>query len=193
MVKSQIALQLKACMSFCLRIPIACLCHSIGKDMLGLTPLSHPPLPLPIRSTPRHFSASPHNNLSFTSFLSKTQSQIPTKPTRFLVPFAENNDGLSQDSKDGEDKIEEEEAGSNGGGGVDDLGNDRKPIFSIKWGDLLEPDPDNLLAIALTGVLAWASVQVLWQLFFISLAILLAALKYSFIAALLIFILITLL
>jgi hypothetical protein len=24
-------------------------------------------------------------------------------------PFAENNDGLSQDSKDGEDKIEEEE------------------------------------------------------------------------------------
>ncbi|KAE8038749.1 hypothetical protein FH972_011226 [Carpinus fangiana] len=163
--------------------------------MLGLTPLSHPTLPLPIRSTPRTFSASPHNNLSFTSFLSKTQSQIPTKPTRLLVPFAENNNGLSQDSKDGEDKIEEEEeAGSNGGGGGgDDLGNDWKPIFSIKWGDLLEPDPDNLVAIALTGVLAWASVQVLWQLFFISLAILLAALKYSFIAALLIFILITLL
>ncbi|XP_059434586.1 uncharacterized protein LOC132167592 [Corylus avellana] len=164
--------------------------------MLGLTPLSHPPLPLPIRSTPRPFSASPHNNLSFPSFFSKTQSQIPRKPTRFLVLFAENNDGLSQDSKDREDKIEEEEekeAGSNGGGGDDGLGNDRKPIFSIRWGDLLDPDPDNLLAIALTGVLAWASVQVLWQLFFISLAILLAALKYSFIAALLIFILITLL
>jgi hypothetical protein len=53
---------------------------------------------------------------------------------------------LSQDSKDGEDKIEEEEeAESNGGGGGDDLGNDRKPIFSIKWGDLLEPDPLSLL------------------------------------------------
>jgi hypothetical protein len=51
-----------------------------------------------------------------------------------LVPFTENNDGLSQDSKDGEDKIEEEEeeeeAESNGGGVGDDLGNDRKPIFN---------------------------------------------------------------
>jgi hypothetical protein len=45
----------------------------------------------------------------------------------------------------------------------------------------------------LAGLLTWASVQVLWQLFFISLVILVAALKYSFIAALLIFILVTLL
>jgi hypothetical protein len=154
--------------------------------MLGLTSISHPPLSLPIRSTPRPFSASPHNPLSFPSFLSK----IPRKPTRFLVLFAGNNDGLSEDPKNKEEKKIEQEAESDGG---DDPGNDQIPIFSIRWGDLLDPDPDNLLAIGLTGVLAWASVQVLWQLFFISLAILVAALKYSFIAALLIFILITLL
>jgi hypothetical protein len=70
---------------------------------------------------------------------------------------------LSQDSKDGEDKIEEEEeAESNGGGVGDDLGNDRKPIFSEMSstepffltetfpiermiGNLLEPDPLSLL------------------------------------------------
>uniref|UniRef100_A0A1J3ID18 Transmembrane protein n=1 Tax=Noccaea caerulescens TaxID=107243 RepID=A0A1J3ID18_NOCCA len=65
--------------------------------------------------------------------------------------------------------------------------------FSFKWGDLLNPDQDNFVAIGLAGVLTWASLQVLSQLFFISFAILVAALKYSFIAALLIFILVTLL
>ena len=69
----------------------------------------------------------------------------------------------------------------------------RRPLFGLKWSSLLEPDPDNILALGLTGLLTWASVQVLWQLLFISLAILVAALKYSFIAALLIFILIALL
>ncbi|KAJ0046239.1 hypothetical protein Pint_05882 [Pistacia integerrima] len=60
-------------------------------------------------------------------------------------------------------------------------------------GSVNEPDPDNIFAVGLTGVLTWASVQVLWQLLVISSAILVAALKYSFIAALLLFILITLL
>ncbi|XP_010446570.1 PREDICTED: uncharacterized protein LOC104729333 [Camelina sativa] len=65
--------------------------------------------------------------------------------------------------------------------------------FSFKWRELLNPDQDNFVAVALAGVLTWASLQVLSQLFFISFAILVAALKYSFIAALLIFILVTLL
>ncbi|KAE8648834.1 hypothetical protein Csa_007844 [Cucumis sativus] len=90
---------------------------------------------------------------------------------------------------------EGERNGANGSSnGGDDLKKERGPVFNIKWAELLiDPDPDNILAVALTGLLAWASVQVLWQLFFISLAILVAALKYSFIAALLLFILITLL
>lgn len=89
--------------------------------------------------------------------------------------------------KDGE----EEKRLENGGG--EDLKKDKGPILNVKWRDLLDPDPENILAIGLSGVLTWASVQVLWQLFFISFTILVAALKYSFIAALLIFILITLL
>lgn len=78
-------------------------------------------------------------------------------------------------------------------GDARNFGGDLKRDGRLKWRDLLDPDPENILSIGLTGLLTWASVQVLWQLFFISLAILVAALKYSFIAALLLFILITLL
>ncbi|KAM7267650.1 hypothetical protein ACFE04_009816 [Oxalis oulophora] len=85
---------------------------------------------------------------------------------------------------------------NNGNGGDDNGNNNKRPpsIFNnIKFGDLLNPDPDNIVAVGLTGLLTWASVQVLSQLLFISFAIVVAALKYSFVAALLLFILITLL
>ncbi|CAH9129743.1 unnamed protein product [Cuscuta epithymum] len=72
--------------------------------------------------------------------------------------------------------------------------NNMQATLNLKWVELLlDPDPENIVAVGLTGLLAWAGVQILWQLFVISLAILVAALKYSFIAALLIVILITLL
>lgn len=58
---------------------------------------------------------------------------------------------------------------------------------------VLDPDPENVLAVGLTGVLTWASVQVLWQLLVVTATILISAVKYSVVAALLIFILITLL
>lgn len=77
-------------------------------------------------------------------------------------------------------------------GGLDERR--RSPLIDLRrWMDLLSADPENIAAVGLTGLLAWASVQALFQLIFISLAIVLAALKYSFIAALLLFILITLL
>ncbi|XXG64705.1 hypothetical protein AAC387_Pa05g2587 [Persea americana] len=79
------------------------------------------------------------------------------------------------------------------GSGTSKVGGDVKRDGRLRWRDLLDPDPENIFSIGLTGLLTWASVQVLWQLFFISLAILVAAIKYSFIAALLLFILITLL
>ncbi|KAK9911916.1 hypothetical protein M0R45_035796 [Rubus argutus] len=124
------------------------------------------------------------NYFSSSSLLFKTQTQIPKRPIRF-VALANNNNGLNQQEK-------EEGIGSNGG---DEMGKNGRSIFSnIRWGDLLlDPYPNNILAVGLTGLLTWASVQVLWQLLFISLAILVAALKYSFIAAVLLFILITLL
>ncbi|ONK56905.1 uncharacterized protein A4U43_C10F14500 [Asparagus officinalis] len=84
-------------------------------------------------------------------------------------------------------------AGGGEGEGEGEAKQRRAPSLNLRWRELLDPDPENIVAIALTGLLTWASVQVLGQLFFISIAILLAALKYSFIAALLLFILITLL
>ncbi|KAI3778372.1 hypothetical protein L2E82_07612 [Cichorium intybus] len=102
----------------------------------------------------------------------------------FRTSFSENKEELSEKPNGGNE--EEEDMKKKGG--------DEKPRFNLKWSELLfDPDPDNVVAVGLTGVLAWASVQVLWQLFVISFAILIAAVKYSFIAALLIFILITLL
>jgi hypothetical protein len=104
-----------------------------------------------------------------------------------------NNNDPTQEPKEPEQ--EKKNGSSNNSGGGYDLKQDQPPpLFDIKWGDLLlNPDPENILAVGLTGLLSWASVQVLWQLFVIALAILVAAVKYSFIAALLIFILITLL
>ncbi|GLJ06449.1 hypothetical protein SUGI_0039520 [Cryptomeria japonica] len=74
-------------------------------------------------------------------------------------------------------------------------GGDLEPIEPIKIGltDLLDPDPENMLTVGLIGLLAWATAHICWQLFFVSLAIAVAALKYSFIAAVLLFILVTLL
>ncbi|KAK9911948.1 hypothetical protein M0R45_035826 [Rubus argutus] len=83
-----------------------------------------------------------------------------------------------------DEKETEQEIGSNGG---DEMGKNQRSIFSnIKWGDLLlDPDPKNILAVRLTVLLTWPSVEVLWQILFISLATLVAALKYSFIATVL--------
>ncbi|KAK9911953.1 hypothetical protein M0R45_035831 [Rubus argutus] len=156
--------------------------------MLRLAALSHPPIPFPIP-----IPAQPDTHLNYfssSSLLFKTQTQIPKRPIRF-VALANNNNGLNQQEREDE-KEKEEGIGSNGG---DEMGKNGRSILSnIRWGDLLlDPDPNNILAVGLTGLLTWASVQVLWQLLFISLAILVAALKYSFIAAVLLFILITLL
>ncbi|ESQ53261.1 hypothetical protein EUTSA_v10026523mg [Eutrema salsugineum] len=139
--------------------------------MLSLRPL------VPITFKTRRFSLNiPHHHVHFCKSPSK------------LMTYAQNGGGNDSANE------------SSGGGNrpvSNDVGNgpkkDRFAGFSFRWGDLLNPDPDNFVAVGLAGVLTWASLQVLSQLFFISFAILVAALKYSFIAALLIFILVTLL
>ncbi|CAL0333433.1 unnamed protein product [Lupinus luteus] len=154
--------------------------------MLGftITSLLKPLLTLP--SNPCTFSSSS------SSFSFKLQP-FPQKPKPLLV-FASNNN---------KSDLKEQEKPTNGSNGEEqDFNNNNNnsssskqkiPIFSFNWRAILDPDPENILALGLTGLLTWASVQVLWQLLFISLAILLSALKYSFIAALLLFILIALL
>ncbi|XP_054786820.1 uncharacterized protein LOC129293042 [Prosopis cineraria] len=157
--------------------------------MLGFTTLSQPSIsppffPASTQILPRCCNFFPFPSSSFPN----PQPVSPRKPIA-LVVFAENDNGPNE-LKEG-DKPEQDDVAANGG--KDNSSKDRRPIFDFDLRSLLDPDPDNVLALCLTGLLTWASVQVLLQLCFISLAILLAALKYSFIAALLVFILITLL
>ncbi|EES15823.1 hypothetical protein BDA96_08G077500 [Sorghum bicolor] len=89
--------------------------------------------------------------------------------------------------------------GGNGDGGPPAEGEKerRAPSFpalsEIRWGELLSPDPANAAAVVLTGALAWAGASLLLQIALISAAIFAAAIKYSFVAALLLFVLIALL
>ncbi|GAV64380.1 hypothetical protein CFOL_v3_07898 [Cephalotus follicularis] len=167
--------------------------------MLGLKSLTYPPT----SSLMKPISIPLHNNLTVPTYLLKLKLQplIPKTPsTKRILVLAQNNEndnhGNNSNLTKQPNKTENQGQPKNGFNGVrgdEDMKKDGRPIFNFKLGDLLDPDPDNILAVGLTGLLAWAGVQVLSQLFFISLAILVAALKYSFIAALLIFILITLL
>jgi hypothetical protein len=66
-------------------------------------------------------------------------------------------------------------------------------LSDIRWRDLLSPEPANATAVVLTGALAWAGASLLLQLALIFFSIFAAAIKYSFVAAILLFILIALL
>ncbi|PNX70504.1 hypothetical protein L195_g057459 [Trifolium pratense] len=141
------------------------------------------------------FPSSHHYHNPQSSFFNPP----PRKPLPLFVAAAasnnnNNNNGVKESQQQQQQPQPSSSSGSNSSNGQEEQ--QRKPssyFFGLNWSNLLDPDPDNLLALGLTGLLTWASVQVLFQLLFISLAILVAALKYSFIAALLIFILIALL
>ncbi|ESW17514.1 hypothetical protein PHAVU_007G245300 [Phaseolus vulgaris] len=136
------------------------------------------------------------HSFPFSSSLSLTpfSFSLSSKPHP-LLSFATNNNNkdLREQGNTQQPQPEPPNASKEQQEKVNDSSNQRLPILGFNWRNLLDPDPDNILALGLTGILTWASVQVLWQLLFISLAILVAALKYSFIAALLVFILIALL
>ncbi|KAF8725367.1 hypothetical protein HU200_019883 [Digitaria exilis] len=66
-------------------------------------------------------------------------------------------------------------------------------LSEIRWGELLSPEPANAAAVVLTGALTWAGASLLLQLLLIFASIFAAAVKYSFVAAILLFILIALL
>ncbi|WCJ19244.1 hypothetical protein M5689_001541 [Euphorbia peplus] len=95
-----------------------------------------------------------------STFPFKTQFKNPKTQSKFPLFATNNNSDEPQKQQN------------------NDLKEDKNPIFNVKLGDLLlNPDPDNLVAVGLTGLLAWASAQVLWQLLIVSLAILVAAVK----------------
>ncbi|KAM7532308.1 hypothetical protein LguiB_035718 [Lonicera macranthoides] len=158
--------------------------------MLGTTRVSHHhPPPFPLRSqwnskSPTFIPLGKLNSRYLLPLKWRTQRNPSTASRKllFLVYAAAEENG------NGEEEDEDEKKKNKKGG------DGRRPRFNLRWVDLvLDPDPNNVVAVGLTGLLTWASVQVLWQLLLISLAIVVAAIKYSFIAALLIFILITLL
>ncbi|PIN05497.1 hypothetical protein CDL12_21968 [Handroanthus impetiginosus] len=154
--------------------------------MLGLTPPPPPPLNFPSKFNP----ISPILPLQIPNYPSLSitfKKSKPLNPKQFRI-HAQN---ASNDNKNDELR---KENGNNGGNGDEEKVGIGRPRLNLKWVDLvLDPDPDNIVAVALTGLLTWASVQVLLQLVIISAAILIAALKYTIVAALLVFILITLL
>ncbi|KAF9674961.1 hypothetical protein SADUNF_Sadunf10G0182100 [Salix dunnii] len=140
--------------------------------MLGLNSFLHPQIPSFSGTPLLHPQPTTHSSASFPLKTSKK-----THP-RLLFAQINNNNNLTQEPKEPEQEKKNGSANNSGGSG-DDLKQDQPPpLFDIKWGDLLlNPDPDNILAVGLTGLLSWASVQVLWQLFIIAFAILVAALK----------------
>ncbi|XP_074582053.1 uncharacterized protein LOC141838466 [Curcuma longa] len=108
-------------------------------------------------------------------FLIKRRPKGGARPRRAFPFVRAAGDGANGMKQEDEDNVTDNNR-KNGGG---DMKRERQPpvAFNLRWRDLLSPDPDNALAVALTGLLTWASVQVVFQLFFISVAILLAALK----------------
>ncbi|CAK8571182.1 unnamed protein product [Lathyrus sativus] len=134
---------------------------------------------IPSLSIPSHGYGFTFSTITLT-FKHRKPHPIP------LFASSNNNNNNNQVKEKGENSQQQSPSSSNGE-------EQKRPLFGFNWSNLLDPDPDNVLALGLTGLLTWASVQVLCQLLFISFAIIVAALKYSFIAALLIFILIALL
>lgn len=123
----------------------------------------------------------------------------PRMPRKISINANWNGYGNANANANGRNGLNNSNGGSNGNGTSSDEDDESKrengePGLNLRWAQLLlDPDPDNVLAVGLTGLLTWASVQVLWQLLVVSLAIVVAGLKYSLVAALLIFILIALL
>jgi hypothetical protein len=148
--------------------------------MLGLTNLI--PSSLSIPSSHQYH----HPQSSFFS-------PLPRKPLPLFVAAAASNNNNNNNNNGVKESQQQPPSSGSNSNGQEEQRRTFSSFFGLNWSNLLDPDPDNVIALGLTGLLTWASVQVLFQLLFISLAILVAALKYSFIAALLIFILIALL
>ncbi|KAJ1265196.1 hypothetical protein BS78_08G060800 [Paspalum vaginatum] len=138
--------------------------------------LAPPLLPLPLRLPPP--ASQPHPR-----FLNPASSSSPLRlrPPGPAVARAANGNGNGDGGPPAEGEKEERRAPS------------LPALSEIRWGELLSPEPSNAAAAVLTGALAWAGASLLLQLALISASIFAAAVKYSFVAAILLFVLIALL
>ncbi|KAH0714313.1 hypothetical protein KY284_007218 [Solanum tuberosum] len=109
-----------------------------------------PSYSLPILQNPSitrtHFSFSP---------IHTPKSKICPKRKHFLVFAAENGNNNTENQENGL----KNNGSSNGNGSNDGNGDGGgKPRLNLRWMDLLlDPDPDNIVAVGLTGLLTWAS------------------------------------
>ncbi|GAB4829149.1 hypothetical protein Ancab_018812 [Ancistrocladus abbreviatus] len=148
-------------------------CLPLPENMVGFTATTNPTNLIGNPTIPRATHA--HQIRRSYGLSIKIHFHNPKLSRNFAVYAADKGNG-----KNGEPK-ETEKTKKNDGNG-DDLKRDNQwsQFNNLRWGELLlDPDPDNILAVGLTGLLTWASVQVLWQLLIVSLAILVAALKSS--------------
>ncbi|RCV15960.1 hypothetical protein SETIT_3G098700v2 [Setaria italica] len=128
-------------------------------------------LPLPLRL--------PHSSLPHPRLLTPASSSSSLRPRapRLTVAHAASGDN----------------GGPPADGDKERKGPSLPALSEIRWGELLSPQPANAAAVVLTGALAWAGASLLLQLVLIFAAIFAAAVKYSFVAAILLFVLIALL
>ncbi|WMV53530.1 hypothetical protein MTR67_046915 [Solanum verrucosum] len=105
---------------------------------------------LPILQNPSitktHFPFSP---------IHTPKSKICPRRKHFLIFAAENGGNNTENQENGlKNNGSSNGNGSNNGNG--DGGG--KPRLNLRWMDLLlDPDPDNIVAVGLTGLLTWAS------------------------------------
>ncbi|GMN52741.1 hypothetical protein TIFTF001_021877 [Ficus carica] len=130
------------------------------ENRISLTAHLHPEARLRISSsTSRPLSRPPKKThltlIHFPYGFTKSHSLISTTPTGF--PTLAKNDNKDPNEIE-ENDYKSRELGSDGGDGSGKK-NGRSIFNSIRWGELLmNPDPDNILAVGLTGLLTWASV-----------------------------------
>ena len=76
------------------------------------------------------------------------------------------------------------DAGAEASEGVEDSSGEEEAFeLSEGWAD---PTPENILALALTAVVLFALLRIGWELLLVAFAVTTAALKYSFVAVVLI-------
>ncbi|KAF8658038.1 hypothetical protein HU200_059502 [Digitaria exilis] len=140
----------------------------------------HFPLRLPPRLLPHPRILAP------ASSSSSPYSLRPRAPRLAFTRAASGGDGGPPAEGDKEQSPPAE-------GGKEQRGPSFPSLSEIRWGELLSPEPANAAAVVLTGALTWAGASLLLQLLLIFASIFAAAVKYSFVAAILLFILIALL